>query len=100
MARSSPCSPLRMAGRTSKLDRIHTQKLVETLFEEDLHARRVLSLANGVTGVLVLRAAHAERARHRRWGVPEKSRTILPLRRHRVWAVSCLVEGAKYTFLM
>jgi hypothetical protein len=42
-----------MAGRrTSKLDRIHTQKLVEALFEGDLHARRVLSLANGVTGVL------------------------------------------------
>jgi hypothetical protein len=42
-----------MAGRrTSKLDRIHTQELVEELFEEDLHARRVLSLANGVTGVL------------------------------------------------
>lgn len=42
-----------MAGRrTSKLDRIHTQNLVEALFEGDLHARRVLSLANGVTGVL------------------------------------------------
>jgi hypothetical protein len=42
-----------MTGRrTSKLDRIHTQNLVEELFEGDLHARRVLSLANGVTGVL------------------------------------------------
>jgi hypothetical protein len=34
-----------MTGRrTSKLDRIHTQNLVEELFEGDLHARRVLSL--------------------------------------------------------
>lgn len=40
------------ASRTSKLDRISTQQLVETLFAEDLHARRVLSIANGVTGVL------------------------------------------------
>lgn len=40
------------ARRTSKLDRVHTQNLVEALFEGDLHARRVLSLANGVTGVL------------------------------------------------
>lgn len=38
--------------RTSKLDRIHTQNLVEALFDGDLHARRVLSLANGVTGLL------------------------------------------------
>jgi hypothetical protein len=41
-----------MAGRKSKVDRIHPQQLVEELFEDDLHARRVLSLANGVTGVL------------------------------------------------
>lgn len=40
------------SARTSKLDRIHTQELVESLFEGDLHARRVLSIANGVTGVL------------------------------------------------
>ena len=38
--------------RASKLDRLHTRALVEELFEDDLHARRVLSLANGVTGVL------------------------------------------------
>jgi len=38
--------------RSSKLDRLHTQELVEELFEDDLHARRVLSLANGVAGVL------------------------------------------------
>ncbi|MEZ4258757.1 MAG: IS4 family transposase [Polyangiaceae bacterium] len=38
--------------RGSKLDRLHTQELVEELFEDDLHARRVVSLANGVTGVL------------------------------------------------
>jgi Transposase DDE domain len=36
----------------SKLDRLHSRALVEELFENDLHARRVLSLANGVTGVL------------------------------------------------
>ena len=41
-----------MASRTSKVDRVHTQQLVEELFADDLHARRVLSLANGVTGVL------------------------------------------------
>lgn len=39
-------------ARTSKLDRISTQQLVDTLFAGDLHARRVLSVANGVTGVL------------------------------------------------
>jgi hypothetical protein len=38
--------------RSTKLDRLHTQQLVEELFDGDLHARRVLSLANGVTGVL------------------------------------------------
>jgi len=41
-----------MASRTSKVDRVHTHQLVEELFADDLHARRVLSLANGVTGVL------------------------------------------------
>jgi len=41
-----------MVARTSKIDRLHTQQLVEELFADDLHARRVLSLANGVTGVL------------------------------------------------
>jgi Transposase DDE domain len=40
------------ARRASKLDRLHTRALVEELFEDDLHARRVLSLANSVTGVL------------------------------------------------
>lgn len=40
-------------GRASfKADRLHSQRLVEELFEDDLHARRVLSLANGVTGTL------------------------------------------------
>ena len=37
---------------SAKLDRLHTKQLVEDLFDGDLHARRVLSLANGVTGVL------------------------------------------------
>jgi hypothetical protein len=41
-----------MAARPSRLDRLYTQQLTESLFEADLHARRVLSLANGVTGVL------------------------------------------------
>jgi len=36
----------------SKLDRLHSRELVEELFDDDLHARRVLSLANGVAGVL------------------------------------------------
>lgn len=35
-----------------KLDRLHSRELVEELFDDDLHARRVLSLANGVAGVL------------------------------------------------
>ncbi len=35
-----------------KTDRLHSQQLVEALFEDDLHARRVLSLGNGVAGVL------------------------------------------------
>ena len=37
---------------SSKTDRLHSQQLVEALFEDDLHARRVLSLGNGVAGVL------------------------------------------------
>ena len=35
--------------RRSNLDRTRTHSLVEVLFEDDLHARRVESLANGVT---------------------------------------------------
>jgi hypothetical protein len=38
--------------RRSKLDRLHTQRLAAELFEDDLHVKRVESLANGVTGVL------------------------------------------------
>ena len=38
--------------RSRKLDRLHSRQLVDELFADDLHARRVLSLANGVTGVL------------------------------------------------
>lgn len=38
--------------RPAKLDRLHSQELVEGLFENDLHARRVLSIGNGVAGVL------------------------------------------------
>lgn len=40
------------ARKTTKHDRLHARELVEELFSEDLHARRVLSLSNGVTGVL------------------------------------------------
>ena len=36
----------------AKHDRLHARELVEELFEDDLHAQRVVSLANGVTGVL------------------------------------------------
>src|SRR5262245_21613932 len=39
-------------GRVAKQDRLHSRELVEELFAGDLHARRVLSLANGVSGVL------------------------------------------------
>jgi hypothetical protein len=38
--------------RRSKLDRLHTQQVAAKLFEDDLHVKRVESLANGVTGVL------------------------------------------------
>ena len=38
--------------RRTKLDRLHTQQLAAELFEDDLHVKRVESLANGVTGVL------------------------------------------------
>ena len=38
--------------RRTKLDRLHTRQLVDELFEDELHVKRVESLANGVTGVL------------------------------------------------
>jgi hypothetical protein len=38
--------------RRSKLGRLHTQQLAAALFEDDLHVKRVESLANGVSGVL------------------------------------------------
>ena len=38
--------------RRSRMDRRHTAELVEGLFGDDLHAKRVLSLANAVVGVL------------------------------------------------
>ncbi len=45
--------PRRMPSeRRTKLDRLHTQQLAAELFEDDLHVKRVESLANGVTGVL------------------------------------------------
>jgi len=46
------------------LDRLHTQQLVEELFEGDLHARRVLSIANGVTGFLRAAERVNERETH------------------------------------
>jgi hypothetical protein len=46
-------TPRRMpTERRTKLDRLHTRQLVDELFEDDLHVKRVESLANGVTGVL------------------------------------------------
>ena len=53
--------------RRSKLDRLHTQRLAAELFEDDLHVKRVESLANGVTGVL--RAAALSWSPHDRRGV-------------------------------
>lgn len=38
--------------RRSKLDRLRTAQFAAELFEDDLHVKRVESLANGVTGVL------------------------------------------------
>jgi Transposase DDE domain len=40
------------AERRTKLDRLHTAQFAAELFEDDLHVKRVESLANGVTGVL------------------------------------------------
>jgi hypothetical protein len=46
-------TPRRMpTERRTKLDRLHTRQLVDELFEDELHVKRVESLANGVTGVL------------------------------------------------
>jgi hypothetical protein len=38
--------------RRSKLDRLHTERFASELFDDDLHVKRVESVANGVTGVL------------------------------------------------
>lgn len=38
--------------RRSRLDRAHTERFVDECFGADLHAKRVLALANGVVGVL------------------------------------------------
>lgn len=49
-SRGGSDSPLE---RRSRLDRIHATRLVEEIFEDqDLHAKRVESLANGVVGAL------------------------------------------------
>lgn len=42
----------RRRERRSKLDRAHTERFMVEQFGEDLHAKRVLSLANGVVGVM------------------------------------------------
>jgi len=52
MMTNSPTQRRMSNERRSKLDRLHTQQLAAELFEEDLHVKRVESLANGVTGVL------------------------------------------------
>lgn len=49
----TPTTARRMpTERHSRLDRLHTQRLAAELFEDDLHVKRVESLANGVSGVL------------------------------------------------
>ena len=53
MSTSQTTSKLRSAGRRRRaLDLQQTRQFTESLFGEDLHALRVLSLANGVVGVL------------------------------------------------
>lgn len=48
-----PTSTLRSSGRRRRaLDLKHTRQFAESLFGEDMHALRVLSLANGAVGVL------------------------------------------------
>lgn len=74
-----------MAVRKGRVERLHAQQLVEELFEDDLHARRVLSLANGVTGVLraatlsihAIGEGYAEVARTKpRYGVKQVDRFL------------------------
>lgn len=49
----TPTTTRRMpTERRSRLDRLHTQQFAAELFEDDLHVKRVESLANGVSGVL------------------------------------------------
>lgn len=50
---STPTSTLRSSGRRRRaLDLKQTRQFAESLFGEDMHALRVLSLANGAVGVL------------------------------------------------
>jgi len=51
---------------TRLLGVVHTREIVDEIFGESLHAKRVLSLANGVAGVLA--ATMAFRARDRPTG--------------------------------
>lgn len=48
----TPKTATRSQERPSSLDRRRTLEFMDRVFGEDLHARRVLSLANGVSGVL------------------------------------------------
>ena len=78
--------PRRMTTeRRSKLDRLHTEQFAAELFEDDLHVKRVESLANGVTGVLRAAAlsvhaigeAYSEVARTKpRYGVKQVDRFL------------------------
>jgi hypothetical protein len=49
---ASSLRPRRVAGRPRTLHLEQTREFVDRLFGDDLHAKRVLSLANGVAGVL------------------------------------------------
>lgn len=94
--------------RRSNLDRTRTHSLVEVLFEDDLHARRVESLANGVTGVLraaelsvhAIGEAYSEVARTKpRYGVKQvdrflSNRAIDPAKLTESWA-EFVVGGRK-----
>jgi hypothetical protein len=78
-----------MAARKARVERLHTRQLVEELFEDDLHARRVVSLANGVTGVLraatlsihAIGEGYAEVARTKPRSAPTSSRRMGGARR-------------------
>ena len=52
MLTTKNASRKKLRRRPTKVDPTYARKLVEQVFREDMHAARVLSLANGVIGVL------------------------------------------------